>query len=495
MNIPEKIKKILAILQKAGYEAYIVGGCVRDLLIGKPPADWDVTTNAKPQEIEGIFGSAGYKTVYENDFGTVSVLLETSDPSLRIVEITPFRIESKYTDKRHPDKVRFAETLQEDLGRRDFTINAMAIQIKNGNSKLKITDLFGGQKDLENKTIRAVGEPEERFQEDALRLMRAVRFCSATEPDKMWQIEPKTYQAMAKNCDLLKHIAQERIRDELIKIIQSKNAAKAIELLRRTGLLQHVLPELLPGFGGLQNKHHIFQVYEHGLLSLHFACQKNFSLEVRLAALLHDIAKPQTKTGKAGDLSFYNHEIVGAKITERALKRLRFTAKQIAKITKLVRFHLFYYNVGEVTETSVRRLLRKVGQEDITELLQVRMADRIGSGVPKAEPYKLRHLKYLFEKVSGDPIAPKMLKANGNDIMQILGIKPGIKIGQILSILLSDVLSDPVKNDRPHLLGKIKELGSLEEKDLQKLAQKAQNEIEQIETKKDEMTKAKYWVT
>jgi poly(A) polymerase/tRNA nucleotidyltransferase (CCA-adding enzyme) len=216
---------------------------------------------------------------------------------------------------------------------------------------------------------------------------------------------------------------------------------------------------------------------------------------VRLASLLHDIAKPRVRKKEGKEITFYTHEIVGAKMAKLILQRLRFSGKQVEKITKLVRFHLFYYNVDEVGEASVRRLLKNVGPENIEELLQIRKADRIGSGVDKAEPYKLRHLKYVLDKVAQDPISAKMLKINGADIMQLLGIRPGPKIGQILSYLLSQVLSDPSKNTRDFLETQVKQLGGLSEIDLQKLAQKAKKEVEQVETKKDQMTKQKYWVT
>jgi len=277
--------------------------------------------------------------------------------------------------------------------------------------------------------------------------------------------------------------------------IMAKTAAKGIELLRELGLLQHIIPELSEGFGINQNKHHTYEVYQHNLLSLEYACKKGFSFDVRLASLLHDIAKPRTKHGEGENATFYNHEIVGAKMAKKVLENLKFPKKEIEKIAKLVRYHLFYYNANEVGESSVRRLLRNVGPDLIEELLQVRMSDRIGSGVPKAEPYKLRHLKYLLEKVAKDPISPKMLKINGSDIMKTLKIKPGPKVGQILDIVLSYVLSDPTKNNSQFLLAEITRLGALNDQDLAKTAKKAKTEIEQVDTKQDQMTKAKYWVS
>jgi len=487
MEIPKEVLKVVEKLKENGFEAYIVGGCVRDFLRNVEPEDWDVTTNAKPNEIMKIFP----KNFYENRFFTVTVLTESENPKLREIEITTFRKESKYTDKRHPDFVGFANTLEEDLARRDFTINAMALKIENG--KIEIIDLFNGQEDLKNRIIRAVGNPKERFSEDALRMMRAVRFLVTL--GEGWRIEEKTKEAIKENAFWISAISKERIRDELLKIIMSERAAQGIETLRELGLLKYIIPELEEGYKVSQNKHHIYDCYEHCLRSLDYAAKKNFNMYVRLAALFHDIGKPRTKKGEGPDATFYGHEIVGAKMTAQILNRLKFPKKDIEKIVKLVRYHLFYYNPGEVGESSVRRLLRKVGKENIEELIQVRMADRIGSGVPKAEPYKLRHLRYMIEKVSRDPISVKMLKVNGNDVMEILKIKPGPKVGQILHILLEEVIEDPKKNEENFLKKEIERLGNLSDKELVEMAKKAREKIEQIEQKKDEMTKKKYWVT
>jgi len=271
--------------------------------------------------------------------------------------------------------------------------------------------------------------------------------------------------------------------------------AEGIELLRKLSLLKYIIPELEEGYGITQNKHHVYEVYEHNVRSLDYAAKKNFNKYVRLTALFHDIGKPRVKKGEGPDATFYNHEVVGAKMTFQILSRLKFPKKEIEKITKLVRYHLFYYNPGEVGESSVRRLIRQVGPEDMEELLQVRMSDRIGSGVPKAEPYKLRHMRYVIERVSQDPISVKMLKVNGNDVMKILNIKPGPKIGQILDILLGYVLGNPKKNEKAFLEEKIKELGKLKDEELKEISQKARKEREKIEMKRDEMTKKKYWVT
>jgi poly(A) polymerase/tRNA nucleotidyltransferase (CCA-adding enzyme) len=489
VKIPREIRLIIKKLKENGFQAYIVGGCVRDILRNKKPNDWDITTNAKPSEIQKIFP----KSYLENDFGTVTVLTKSKDITLKEIEITPYRIESKYSDLRHPDEITWAETLEEDLKRRDFTINAMAMEIEGINYHL--IDLFNGFEDLNKKIIRAVGNPEERFQEDALRLIRAIRFAVTLDEDIIWEIEENTAKAIKNNAKLLEYISKERIRDEFLKIIGSKNGARGVELLRRFGLLTFIIPELEEGFGLEQNKHHIYQVYQHALLSLNYACQKNFPIEVRIAALLHDVGKPRTKQGEGPNSTFYNHEIVGAKITKEILERLKFPKKDIEKVVKLVRYHLFYYNQEEVSDSSVRRLLRSVGSENFDDLLKVRQADRIGSGVPKAEPYRLRYLRYVAEKVLQDPISVKMLKVNGNDVMRILNIKPGPKIGQILDILLGEVLENPEKNEKSFLEKEIQKLGQLSEEEFSNLAKKAKEEREKIEQKRDEMTRKKYWLT
>ena len=260
-------------------------------------------------------------------------------------------------------------------------------------------------------------------------------------------------------------------------------------------MLKYIIPELEEGYGVGQNKHHVYDCYKHSLLSLEYAAKKGFNDHVKIASLLHDIAKPRVKRGEGLDSTFYNHEIVGARMTVAILNRLKFAKKDIEKIAKLVRYHLFYYNVDEVTESSVRRLVRRVGPESMEELLQVRMADRIGSGVPKAEPYKLRHLKYVIEKVSKDPISAKMLKVSGNDIMSQLNATPGPKIGQILDILLGHVINDPEKNKKEWLMEEIDRLGKLDEKELKDSAENGRKEREKLEVKEDKMTKGKYWVT
>jgi poly(A) polymerase/tRNA nucleotidyltransferase (CCA-adding enzyme) len=477
MKLPKEVKIILDKLEKEGFKAYAVGGCVRDLLLDKKPKDWDVATSAKPEEIQKIFPDSFYK----NKFGTVTVKTKSKEASLKEIEITTFRTEEKYTDKRHPDAICFTANESKDLARRDFTINALLMD-----KKEKLIDLFGGQKDLKEKIIRTVGRPEDRFSEDALRMLRAVRL--AAELD--FKIETKTFQAIQKNAKWLLAIAKERIRDELIKMIMSDKPDKAIEALREANLLQYVIPELERGVGVSQNRHHIYTIYQHSILSLKFAARKKFNLEVRLAALFHDIAKPQTKRGEGQDATFYNHDQLGAKFAARILKRLRFPKKAIEKVALLVRNHMFVYNVDEVSEAGVRRLLRRVGPENIQDLINLRIADRLGSGVPKAVPYKLRHLQYLIEKVSQDPISVKMLKIDGNDVMKLLKIKPGPRVGLILEALLAEVLEKPELNTKQKLSQRAKELNKLSDRELKAKTKKVKEKKEEV----DMEIKGKYWV-
>lgn len=507
-NIPEEILNVVEKLQRAGYQAHLVGGCVRDILLEKEPKDWDIATDAKPEEIQKFFPDS----VYENNFGTVLVKLklrinadidadkrgyisvnqrsnQRESAPLKAVEITTFRLEGKYTDKRHPDEIKFAKTIEEDLSRRDFTINAIALNMGTSNVP-EIVDPFNGQKDLENKVIRSVGNPEERFNEDALRLIRAIRF--AVELD--FDIEEKTTEAIKKHAGLLEIIAKERIRDELIKIIMTPQAAKGISLLEESGLLKYVMPELKEGVGIGQNKHHIYTVFEHSLRSLDYAAKNNYSLEIRLAALFHDIGKPKTKKGEGPNSTFYNHEMVSTKMTAQILDRLHFSKNLIEKITHLVRYHLFYYNVGEVTEAGVRRFLARVGPENVDDFIKLRQADRIGSGVPKAVPYKIRHLLFMIEKVKADPISAKMLKVNGKDVMEILNIPAGPRVGQILSTLLDEVIEKPKKNTKENLESRIKALGKLSEEELGQLAKSAKERKEEFESGIEEEMKKKYYV-
>ena len=479
-QVPTEVINIALQLKLNNFEVYLVGGCVRDLILKRKPKDWDLTTNAKPEEILKIFPGNSF---YENKFGTVTVLTFSSDPTLKTIEITPFRVEKGYSDFRHPDEVYFVSSLSEDVTRRDFTINALALDLE-GN----IYDYVNGLDDLSKKIIRAVGVPEERFKEDPLRMIRAIRFACELQ----FEIENQTKEAIIKLSPLITKISVERIRDEWIKILMLPDGARGIRMLTTLGLNQYIVPELDEGLGVEQNKHHIYDVYEHNLKSLEYAIEKNFPLYLRVAALFHDIGKPRTKKGEGPNCTFYQHQVVGAKMAKEILTRLKFPKKFIEKVVLLIYYHMFYYNVGEVTEKGVRRFISKVGWENIDDLLKLRQADRIGSGVPKAFPYRLRHFKYMIEKIKQEPISPKMLKINGNDLIENFNLQPGPKIGMILKILLDKVLDDPNLNTKENLLGEAKKLVELDIEELKKLVKKAEERIEEFEASKEAELKEKF---
>ena len=308
-----------------------------------------------------------------------------------------------------------------------------------------------------------------------------------------WEIEKDTFEAIRKNAKNLKHISQERIRDELEKIILSSAPARGIELLHETGLLQFIIPEIEVGYDVTQSHHHYYgpynTVYKHLIASLE-KCPSS-KLEVRLAALLHDVGKPETKRGQGEHATFHNHEYASARIAEKILKRLRFQTKIIDQVVLLVRNHMFYYNVDEVGEAGVRRVVQKVGLENINDLIDVRIADRLGSGVPKAVPYKLRHFKFMVEKVSHDAVSVKQLKINGNDLMKELKLSPGPKIGTILDILLSEVIEDASLNEKEKLLARA---GELDREDIEKLRDRAKQKIQEEQKEEERMMKNKYYV-
>ncbi len=489
-KIPKEIQDIAVVLEADGHEGYLVGGCVRDLLLDESPHDWDIATDARPEDIQRLFP----ESFYENKFGTVTVVTKSKQASLQHIEVTPYRTEAGYSDRRHPDAVEFARTLDDDLRRRDFTVNAMAIKItaRGGaqSSPAKIIDLFGGEDDLKKKIIRSVGDPKARFTEDALRLMRAVRLATTLG----FEIEQRTASTIKEEAALIRFVAPERIRDELSKLMMADEPERGFEFMREFDLLSHIMPELLEGYEVGQNKHHIYTVWEHNIRALRCAADKKWSLEVRMGALLHDVGKPQSKRGDGADSTFYGHEIIGSKMATRILDRLKYPRQFVEKVSKLIYYHLFYYNVGEVTESSVRRLIRNVGPEDMEDLIRVRVCDRIGSGVPKAEPYKLRHFRFLVEKLSRDPISVGMLRVRGDDVMRIAKISPGPKIGFLLNILLEEVLDDPMLNKKSHLEGRLEELGAMSDTELKALADEAKKKAVAVEEAKVGEIKKRHWV-
>lgn len=468
-KIPTEVKRVSEALTQAGFENFLVGGCVRDLLLGRVPKDWDITTIATPEEIQKILPDS----FYENEFGTVG--LKTKSLEVGIVEVTPYRLESGYSNARHPDKVSWGKNIKEDLARRDFTINALAYNI----DKDELADLFGGQKDLGKKIIKTVGKPEDRFKEDALRMIRALRLAS----ELGFALDSDTQSAIGENSYLLEKISKERIRDEFVKIIMSENPAIALDMAARLSLLMHISPEFEKGIGMEQNKAHTYTVWEHLLRSLNHAAAKKFPLHVRLAALFHDVAKPHTRVWKNDQWTFYGHEVVGSRVARKVLEDLHFSKEIIEKAVKLVRWHMFFSDTEEITLSAVRRLVRNVTPELVWDLINVRTADRIGTGRPKETPYRLRKYKSMIEEVLRDPISVRQLMIKGDDIISLTETGPGPHVGFILEILLSEVLENPKLNTKEYLEKRVGELHALEPTELSKLGRKARAKNESEEEK------------
>ncbi len=456
-NLPAVVIEVADTLEGAGFEAYLVGGCVRDLLLGQKPKDWDFTTNALPDQITELFA----ETYCNNDYGTVGVVTETAtEPSYRVVEVTPYRAESGYSDARRPDKVEFGVSLEADLERRDLTINAMAYRISSG----RLVDIFDGQKDLTKKLLRAVGSPDRRFQEDALRMLRTIRL--AVQLD--FSIEAETLNSIVKYNERLGLISAERIRDEWLMIINSPRAIQGMVFLEKLGLIDHILPEIKASIGCEQGGAHAYDVYEHLLYTMQAAVDKNFSTKLRLAALLHDIGKPTTRKtgGKNKTYTFYGHEVVGARMTRAILRRLKVDHKTSEQVDKLVRWHMFFADTEMVTLAAVRRTIRRVGRDQIADLLNLRVCDRIGTGRPKEQPFRFRKYKAMVDEALRDPISVKMLKIDGDKIMAITGEKPGKRLGYLLHALLEEVLEEPGKNTANYLEKRTQELVALPEPEL-----------------------------
>lgn len=467
---------VVAVLNAASFEAYLVGGCVRDLLMDKKPKDYDITTNATPEEIIALFP----KTFYENTYGTVGVVtcgedLGTvcSDETVKIVEVTPYRLESTYSDNRHPDQVKWSKNLHDDLSRRDFTCNAIAYNPVTH----EIVDLFGGQEDMANKLIRAVGDANTRFNEDALRLMRAVRFMSQLDFD----IEGVTRESIEKNAPLLKNISRERVRDEFIKLIMTDFPMRGLVLMKETGLLEHVIPELLRGVGVSQNQAHAYDVWEHNLRTLQHAADKKWPLHVRLSAIFHDISKPETKrfSREKNVITFYGHDVVGGRVTHEIMERLKFPKDITERVSMFVRWHMFFSDTEQITLSAVRRLITNVGKENIWDLIDLRVCDRVGTGRPKEEPYRLRMYQSMVEQALKDPVTLKMLKIEGKRIMDVTQETPGPKIGYILNALFNEVLEDPAKNTQEYLEERALHMKTMPLEELRKLADAGKEEMEE----------------
>ena len=446
--IPEEILKTYKKIQEANFEIYLVGGCVRNMLLKKPVKDWDMTTNAVPEQMLKIFP----KAFYDNKFGTVGIPIKNG-----IIEITTFRTEHGYSDKRRPDSVKWGKTIEEDLARRDFTINAIALRITTNEQLLttNLIDPYEGQKDIENKIIRAVGNPKERFKEDALRLLRAVRI--ATEIS--FTIDDATWKEMVTDSPLIKHVSGERIRIEFLRILRNERVYEGIMLLKDSNLLNYILPELIIGIGISQTRpgrHHTDDVFTHNVLSLKF-CPSTDPI-VRFAALLHDVGKPKAMSKDKDNLViFHNHEIAGAKIAAEICERLKFSKIDKDRVVNLIRWHMFGVNENQ-TDSAIRRFIRKIGVGNVKDMLDIRIADRLGSGRP-ADSWRLK----LFKEKVEEQLKPAKFSINdlaidGNDIMRELKIKPGPKIGEILQKLFTEVDENLSRNNKEFLLKRIKEL-------------------------------------
>lgn len=482
-SIPEEVTRVTGALKNAGFEAYLVGGCVRDMILGKTPKDWDITTNAHPEQIQALFE----ETYYNNTFGTVGVVQEdTPDPTLKVIEVTPYRKESTYSDARRPDSVEFGVSLEEDLARRDFTINALAYD----SSKGQLVDYYKGQDDLSSRLIRAVGKPDERFKEDALRMLRAIRLGA----ELGFGIEQKTFEALSENAHLLEKISKERIRDEFVKILMSARPMEALLHMKQTTVLKYVLPELLAGYGVEQNHAHIYTVFEHLLRSVQHASNKDFPLEVRLAALLHDVGKPDSRRKADTNWTFYGHEVIGSRVTRKILENLRFPKETVEKVVNLVRWHMFFSDPDKITLSAVRRMIVNVGEENIWNLLNVRICDRIGSGRPKEQPFRFRKYKSMVEEALRDPISTKMLKIDGSRIMEVTREMPGPRIGNIMNALLEDVLDDPTKNTKEYLEERAKALSAFSDDELNALGMKGKDRRNEAEEKELEELRKKHHV-
>lgn len=488
-RIPSEICNITLTLEKAGFEAYIVGGCTRDTILGKKPKDWDITTNATPENIISLFP----KTFYENDYGTVGVVNEqTEDPTLKIVEVTPYRIESKYTDFRRPDEVKFSEKLEDDLKRRDFTINAIAARIKNGSVDSYI-DLYGGLKDIKDKSIKCVGNAQERLSEDALRMIRAVRIMAETG----FTINIDTAKAIKDNSALIKEIAIERIRDEFSRILSSPSPKKGIEMCQELGLLPYFIPELEKAIGVEQNQAHAYDVWEHLLRSLQCAADKGYPLDIRIAALFHDISKPETRrfSRETNQFTFYGHEVVGSRVTKKILERLKYPSKTIDKVVTLVRWHMFFSDTETITLSAVRRMINNVGKENIWDLMNVRICDRIGTGKPKENPYRLRKYHSMIEEAMHDPVTVGMLKIDGKRIMEVTHETPGPKIGFVLHALLEEVLDNPSLNKAVYLEEQASKLVKLPIEELKQMGEEGKHKKDETEAKNLDEIRKKHHVS
>ncbi len=433
---PQAIHQAILTLQKAGFEAYIVGGSIRDILLGRSPHDFDLTTDATPDQVQQLF-SRTIPTGLQH--GTVTAIINKEQ-----IEITTYRIDGDYQDHRRPESVTFTASLKEDLKRRDFTINGFAW---NPVTEIFI-DYFDGVSDLNHHLIRAIGDPLARFNEDGLRIMRGIRFAAQLQ----FKIEEVTLKAIYSSIDLLKNISMERKRDELIKILTASQPSVGIELLRTSGMLQQFLPELARCYGVIQNRYHLYDVYYHTLSAIDHS--KN-DPTVRLALLCHDLGKPDVAQKKGdGSYQFIQHGERSAEITQQLLKRLKCSGKLIKDVTHLVRHHTIYYD-SSWKDQAVRRFIKRVGERYLDLLEAIHAAD----SAAKDPNHHSNQFQELFQRARGllanpknNPFHLKMLAITGGDLIQYFHLKPSPVIGKTLNIILEQVIDDPTLNKRETLI-------------------------------------------
>lgn len=463
LELPISVLCILKRLQEAGYTAEIVGGAVRDVLLHLPTKDWDITTNAKPEEILPLFT----ESFYENNYGTVMVAQKhvgeqfkfacpTGEEDL-VFDITTYRADGEYRNHRQPEEVTWGASIEEDLQRRDFTINAIALRIEKSildsvdpessqsiEVDCTLIDPFSGQEDLTAKKIRTVGVASERFEEDALRMLRAIRFAVTLG----FVIEQEAGDAISAHAASLSLISWERKSSEFLKMLASPAPSVAIVFLDRFALLEHIVPELLPMKGVKQSGHHIYDVWEHSIRALQ-ACSSKDPV-VRLATLLHDVGKPLTfQQTDQGTITFYNHEVVGARVAKQVAARLRLAKHDCDRVFTLVRWHMFTYE-SFAPDAYIRRFIRRVGLENIEDMFALRTGDRVGSG-SKASSWRLEELKERIWAELHQPLKITDLAIDGTDIMSTLSLTPGPLVGKILNALLEDVLDEPAHNTKEYL--------------------------------------------
>lgn len=455
IKIPVILQKMNNIFEKNGFKAYLVGGAVRDMFMNKEASDWDVATDATPEQVISAF-----KKVIPTGIahGTVTVHFMGEE-----IEVTTFRIEQGYSDGRHPDKVSYASDIEEDLSRRDFTMNAIAVSLKDGS----IVDPFNGKADIKNKVIRSVGNPLERFNEDGLRPIRAIRFASQLG----FEIETNTLQAISNEKVLQKTstISIERFRDELVKLLKSPKPSVGLKLLEDTNIMKLFLPELLEGRNCIQNDvrgYHVFDVLDHNFYSCDGA--PVHKVNVRLAALLHDIGKPASKVVKVTDegeiYNFFSHEKYSETIARKLLTKLRFSNNEINNVCHLIENHMFHYEESW-SDAAIRRFVVRVKPENIEDLIDLRLADMYGKynmpiQIKESNACDLLiQLQDRIKKIQEENSAftLKSLAVSGKDLMEI-GIPSGKLIGKILDSLLETVLDDPKQNSKDVLLNIAKNL-------------------------------------